>query len=73
MKRIVRIIPFIFLTLVTGFSQFILSTYLIAKGLIPREAAVVTIYGTTAFLIGVFGGIMTEKYDQKNRDSKGIK
>ena len=73
MKIIVGIITMLPLMLVTGLSQFILNPYLIGKGLIPREALVVTMYGIAAFLIGLFVGIMIEKYDKKYGDSKGSK
>lgn len=70
MKRIVIIIPFILIVVVPCFSLLILNPYLIGKGLIPREALVVTMYGTAAFLLGVFGGILAEKYDKKKASSK---
>jgi hypothetical protein len=71
MKIIVGIITMLPLMLVTGLSQFILNPYLIGKGLIPREALVVTMYGITALLLGMFAGVMMEKYDKKYGNSKG--
>ena len=71
MKRIVEIIPLILQMAVPLFSSFILNPYLIGKGLIPREALVVTMYGIAAFLLGLVGGIMIEKTKKKNANSKG--
>lgn len=65
MKRMVVLIPIILLMAVPCFSLLILNPYLIGKGLIPREALVVTMYGIAAFLLGFFGGILIEKYDKK--------
>jgi hypothetical protein len=69
MKKIIQVIPIMFLMIVNGFSQFVLSPYLIMNGLIPREALLVTMFGTAAFSFGLLGGWLIA-IDNKKRCSQ---
>lgn len=63
-------IPIICLMVVTLFSQNIIGPYLIGKGLIPKETAVVAMYGIAAFAMGFFPEYLISKYLKKRDNSK---